>query len=621
MNAVDPNLGADIPGRAAPTPLRAASCGAVLLAMLLIAAWVVAPRVPALAAFRQTRLAPIGLAALSLCLAGLLGTLLVAHARRHAGQPAFAVRRWRPRPPAFLASPGHAGRWPQAFVVGGLAAVAAVLPWVAHASAPPAGHLRLGVAAVVLAFPLLVAERAFDAVPESRLPEAAGLRRLLLLAVGVWSVAGLGQVAFALGFPSVAAVLDTAVSAAVSAAAAELALRAFGRVFLPPPADRDARAAVDSLLLRMLADGVAARSVAGPVRTHLGIDFSRSWALAFLRRAAAPVACFLLLAAWGLSGVVILPVDGRAVYERLGVPASVLQPGLHAVLPWPMGRVRPVEYGVLHETTLDGAPGATTAAGAEDAPPPDVDRLWDGQHPSELTFLVASEAGGRQGFQIVSADIRVRYRIGLSDEAALCFAYRASDPLTLLRSVAGAVATRFFAGQTPGMVLGENREQLGNRLRSALQGELDRYGAGLDVLAVVLEAIHPPAGAAAAYHAVQAAQIMADASVSAERGRASATLSRAAQYAAETVDQARAAGAEAVASATGDTAGFGADQQSAAAHPQSFLLERRLTAIGAGLAKSTLTIIDRRIPVTAQATLDLRPLLPSTAGAAPRDGD
>jgi regulator of protease activity HflC (stomatin/prohibitin superfamily) len=37
-----------------------------------------------------------------------------------------------------------------------------------------------------------------------------------------------------------------------------------------------------------------------------------------------------------------VPLDQRAVYERFGAPVRVLHPGLHLILPWPLGRLRPV---------------------------------------------------------------------------------------------------------------------------------------------------------------------------------------------------------------------------------------------------------------------------------------
>jgi len=135
---------------------------------------------------------------------------------------------------------------------------------------------------------------------------------------------------------------------------------------------------------------------------------------------------------------------------------------------------------------------------------------------------------------------------------------------------------------------------------------------------VVIEAIHPPAGAAEAYHNVQAAQILAVTSVTAERGHALATAAEAAQYAADIVAKARAAAAEATATATADLTRFTADQAAAAEGGEAFMLERRLTSIAAGLSKAALTIIDHRIPPAEAPMLDLRPL--PAAATAPSAG-
>src|SRR5581483_8522915 len=133
------------------------------------------------------------------------------------------------------------------------------------------------------------------------------------------------------------------------------------------------------------------------VRRQFGIDLSRSWALAFVREAAFPIAVAMVVVAWATTGLTALGLNERAVYERLGEPVAVLGPGLHLHLPWPLGIMRRVELGTVHEIPVvfsaGGEPaasarGAATAqslpdAAAEDPPPPSADRLWDASHPSE----------------------------------------------------------------------------------------------------------------------------------------------------------------------------------------------------------------------------------------------
>lgn len=607
------------------------------------------PTVPLLAAARQSGLLPISLSALLIALTGLIGTSIMTWARRRAAQspstppsgpPSLASpvrRRWWPRRARFRLPQrgdpsliGRAARWPQAVAITGLAAAAAASAW-----SPPLGAAMpraqtmsfiLGGGGIVLAFPLLIAERLLAATPAGRLPEAPALRALLLLPVLVWPAAGVVSIASGLGVPF-AARFDGILAVALTAVALELALRAQARCFLPPPSAAAARAAIDSVLARTIAEGVRTKGLAAPVRQHFGIDFSRGWALSFVRAAIPPVALVLLLMCWGLSGVVLVGIDQRAVYERLGAPVAVLHPGLHAILPWPMGQVRRVEYGVVHETPLTD-PAATIAValagavppvgaapmvGAEDLPPPESDRLWEQAHPGELDFLIASEAGGQQSFQIVSADIKVRYRIGLTDRDALLAAYRVAEPAALLRGAANRAMVGFFAGRALDAVVGENREAMADGLREALQRDLNDIDPGIELAAVVIEAIHPPAGAAEAYHAVQAARILAETTISAEQGRAAATLAKAGQYATEITNQARAAGAEATSTAAADLTRFTADHAAALAGGESFTLERRLTALAASLSGKTLMILDHRIPAEDAPVLDLRPQSATTA--------
>ena len=292
----------------------------------------------------------------------------------------------------------------------------------------------------------------------------------------------------------------------------ELAARAAARGSWPPPEPGLARAAVRSTVARLVSDGVRSRGrIGSPIRQHFGIDFSRSWALAYVRTAALPIASVLLLLGWGLSGVVLVPLDRRAVYERLGAPVAVLHPGLHAILPWPFGFARPIEFGTVHDARLTEPLGGLERIDAEAPPPPSADRLWNQSHAGELTFLIAGRSGGNTSFQTVSADLRVLYRIGLSDAGALRATYGAAEPEALVRAAAGRVAADFFADKPSMVVLGADREAMAARLRDQVQAALDPFDPGIELLAVVIEAIHPPAGAAGAYHGVQAATIAASA--------------------------------------------------------------------------------------------------------------
>ncbi len=567
---------------------------------------------PLLVEIARARLAALPLAALLAAVAGLAGTLAVTRARWRAETSTPAVT-WRRRivwPAGSAMGVRKAARWPQALLVTPLAALGIAAALLFPTGDPPAPVTQqaawlLGGGLLGLCFPLLVAERLLAAVPPARLPEAPWLRALAFVAVLAFAAAGLLELAAGFGLPWLAARLAALLALLPAAVAAELAGRAIGRCFLPPPPAETARGAANSLLARLMAEGAAARGLAEPMRRHLGIDFARSWALAYVRAAFAPLALLLVLIAWGLSGVAIVPLDQRAVYERFGAPVRVLQPGIHLMLPWPFGRVRTVEFGPVHELALKGTSVSDRLA-AEAVPPPQADRLWERENPAESWFLVAAH-DRQQGFQMVSADIRLFWRVGLNDADALHAAYGAVDPAGLLRQSAERVAAAFFAARTLDESLGENREAMAGALRTRVQRDLDAAGVGLELSAVVIEALHPPGGAAGAYHAVQAAQIDADASISAERGRAFATMSEQRQAATGLLRRATAGAEETLSAARADAIRFAADRDADNGGAPPYRMERRLSASQTLLTAGPLTVLDHRIPPQAVPLLDFRP--------------
>ncbi len=504
---------------------------------------------------------------------------------------------------------GRLARRPQGIIIPIVAACALVLLLVARDQAGLAGPhaITLGVAALVLGFPLLIAERMIAAVSPSSLPEAQDLRALLFVPVLAIPAAGLLQIGVAVGIPymSVAAAVLATVLAVT---AAELGLRALANWFLPPPTPFRARAAVACLSASLLQPGrLGPGGLAAPIYTHLGIDFSRSWAVRFARSAAMPIGLALSAIAWGLSGVSLIEQDRRGIYERLGEPVSVWGPGAHFGLPWPLGRVRRVDLGLVHAIPLRGNPVAEPNSPAEAAAPPSADRLWDQVHPSEMSYLLASrESDGRQGFQTVNVDMTVLYRIGLDDLSALKAAYAVESPDALVRAEAGRLMVGELAGTELADALGAGREALTGSLQARLQTALDGFDSGIRLVGISIEAIHPPPAAADAYHAVQAAEIIANTAISTERGRARAAVARNQQQATELTLTAQGAAAETIGQAEIASRFFAADRAAAATGEEAFRFERYLATVGVALAKAPLVIIDRDLAGADAPSIDLR---------------
>lgn len=514
--------------------------------------------------------------------------------------------------------------WPQAVLIGLLALGAGWLVLLGWPTQPLRGDaeplLVCSAIAFAAAFPFLILERLYANTAAAALPEAGALSRLLRVPLLALVGVGIAVAVAAAGF-GWSLWIERIIAAVIMIVAVELLGRAVAATFLPLQGVESARAVADSTCAGWIQFAAPSlQRVSAAARTQLGIDLSRSWALLFVRRAALPVAAGIAVAGWLLTGVSTLAIDERGIYERMGVPVEVLQPGLHLRLPWPFGRIRRLENGVIHEVAVVGDQGededadeveSEPTADAESDPPRSADRLWDTPHPSELTYLIASADNGRQGFQAVNIDIRFTYRIGLTDQAAMNAAYQVDAPETLVRAAASRLLARYFAVRTLSAVLRDDRETIAGDIRSALQRQLDDASSGIEMLQVVIEAIHPPTGAAHAYHSVQAAEINARTMVAREKGNAIRAAKVASQETASVGSRAQAAAAEAVQAARHDATLFHTDVAAEHASGRAFLFERWLDRLSHSLSKAQIVLLDHRLTGLEAPAIDLRSFTPS----------
>ncbi|WP_333496455.1 protease modulator HflK [Kluyvera sp. CHPC 1.251] len=394
-----------------------------------------------------------------------------------------------------------------------------------------------------------------------------------------------------------------------------VALEYFLRVLMvmatPLPQDTDPHFLTRSLLaaqyrwpLRPLA------FVLDTLEQRFGIDLRQVQAFRLMGKTIVPVVCGLAVLGWLLSGLTQVPLHQRGIYERFGRPMAVLSPGLHAGLPWPFGRVRAVEFGAVHELRLSDEPEQKARNdvpdSAEGPAPQNSWRLWDSSHLTDQSQVIASQAADKQSFQIVNMDIRLIWRVGLRNEDALNSQYQAEDLPVLIRSIARQVLVAQFASKQLDELLNEQRASLATTLNQQIQQRLTALHTGVELLSTRIEAIHPPAGAADAYHGVQAAQIAASARVARERGYAVTVTNGARQNAETRENDAQAFAAENLSRAQAAAAQFAADSQAWQQAGQAFILERRYHILSQTLAHTPLLILDSHLQGTNEPVLDMR---------------
>jgi regulator of protease activity HflC (stomatin/prohibitin superfamily) len=538
----------------------------------------------------------------------------------------------------WIRDPELIARWPPpliALLFGAVALAGIVALWRLPVE-PPFDPLTLklvGAGLIVAAFPLLALQRYYATLSVELLPEAPALERLLRLPLTACLLLALELILRSIGL-AWSIRLEQLTALLIGVVSLEMVLRCAVVVFIPiAPIERReslADSTIAGAVLRLRPPSLRTINIA--VRRQLGIDLSRSWALGFIQKAALPVLVGIGLLAWGLTGVTALRIDQRGIYERFGVPVAVFGPGLHFHLPWPLGAIRPTELGVVHLLPIEfllpggavagrsssvGGSGSQPLVPAEARAPKSADRLWTDDHPFEGSYLIASEERGQQSFQLVNIDMAVMYRVGMSEDAARDAAYRVTDIDGLIQALSGQLLVRYFTHNTLLDLLGQSRETFSRQFQGELQDQLDHFATGVEAIGVSVEAIHPPPGAANAYHDVQAAEIIATTRISVRRGEATRSLKSAQRLAGADRNEGAAAAAERVAEAQSQSVLFAGDHQAYAQDGYPFLLERWLDDLTKGLADSRVVLIDHRLAPQSIPALDLRALDNVTAGYVP----
>lgn len=478
---------------------------------------------------------------------------------------------------------------------------------------------------LLIGFGLLVLERQFSNESEASWPEAEQLAQIARVAIGTLLIA-----AFCLFFSSADRVWPARLAVLIGLlpglVAVELLIRALLSIFSPRNERLEPRLVASSFVAGLLRwPPRPLMALQNELHNRFGIDLRQIWAFTYMRRAFLPVLAVIVALGWALSGVHEIPMQGRGIYERFGKPVDVMGPGLHGGLPWPFGTVLPVENGVVHELATSVSEGASSEQAldpAEGPPPAAANRLWDATHINDKSQVIASGSGDKQSFQIVNMDVRFVYRIGLDDQSAMAATYNSADIPSLIRSTASRILVHDFASRTLDELLGEQRTDLAADIGDAVQRDLKKLDSGVEILATVVESIHPPAGAANAYHAVQAAQISAQALIARERGAAADQANLAQLHASIAHDQAAANSRETMATAQGADLRFSAELQGYAKAGQAFLLEQYLSQLTQGLTHAKLLVLDHRLGGTSAPTIDLRSFtLPVDPSASPKSAE
>ncbi|MFQ5491278.1 MAG: SPFH domain-containing protein [Phycisphaerae bacterium] len=313
-------------------------------------------------------------------------------------------------------------------------------------------------------------------------------------------------------------------------------------LYRPRVLEGEFRPAFDSRLLALVSEpGGVARSIAEAINYQFGFEVSATWFYQLLQRSLLPLAVFSLMALVALSAVVIVDIDQQAVVERFGEPVqgSVMGPGIHFKLPWPIDKV--YRQSVTRIKSLEVGTFGSDEHGQEEGEDHEEEHpieLWTEKHEyaPHMMILVANpeeagqssrpgveaESAGRVGravgVSMIKGSVAIEYRTDRLED----YLYTYQDPEAVLKAVAFQVLTDYAAGVSLDHLIGPHREEFENELRARIQKRIDALKLGIDIAFLGLQGAHPPSeqGVAAAFQNVVAAESRKDAAIEQARGEA-----------------------------------------------------------------------------------------------------
>jgi len=200
---------------------------------------------------------------------------------------------------------------------------------------------------------------------------------------------------------------------------------------------------------------------------------------------------------WLSSGIVMLGPDETAAVQRFGrLVDARLQPGLHVRAPWPIEvitrlsphRIRVLELGFRSPAKRSADP---------------IDLEWNTAHGQGDVQQVADENLVLTGDENMS-ELYAVVHYAIADPARYLFTVR--DGEALVRMVAEGSLRNLVAGYPLDTMLTTDRHTLETRWAEAMRVQLDRIGAGVDVLGIHLADVHPPVEVVDAFREVASAE-------------------------------------------------------------------------------------------------------------------
>lgn len=244
---------------------------------------------------------------------------------------------------------------------------------------------------------------------------------------------------------------------------------------------------------------------------------------------------------WLLSGIYIVNPDEQGIVLRFGKYNRTVEPGPHYALPAPVETVyKPQVTQVLRSEVGFRSVGQS------------------GTFQQGQLRTVAEEASMLTGDEnIVNVQFSVQYKI----KDPVQYLFNVTSPTVLVRSAAEAAMREVIGNSEIDSAITDGKLKIQNEATQLLQEILDRYGAGIQVIAVQLQDVHPPKEVIDAFKDVASAREDKSRIINQAEAYRNELLPKARGQAAALKNQAEAYSATRIKTAEGEAARFDALRQ------------------------------------------------------------
>lgn len=304
---------------------------------------------------------------------------------------------------------------------------------------------------------------------------------------------------------------------------------------------------------------------------NTGITLRSLWSIKYVRKILPFAALGAVLVFWAATGLVYVQSHQQGAVYRFGtLQEEMLSPGLHLTLPYPFDKTELYDTESLNKITIGYKATENN------------DNVWTEAHgDSEYKLLLGS------GNELVSINIRVEYRI----DDLYKYLKTATSPVRILEAKAYELVTDRTISADLEEILATNRETFALQMKDRLAEDIGKLDAGVKVVNVILESIHPPVDVAQVYQAFIGAEIDAEEMILKAQASSAVRISDAESSAHKIVNEAYIDYYSKIATAQKEISEFAAAVNASAEYPSEYAYYRYLKAITTAYQGSKLIIL------------------------------